>query len=229
MRNYIRFILLFLVLILVGFISISQSENAVLVKKAFEVVMGNAHTFNKMFSIRDVQVKKGNIDIEVEKTIDKEYTTFEYFFVLNSISKDYRFTLQKVFQSQLDRTNISIHFQVNSDIFTFQSELPIKTVIDTAQCTFKKNDKVIYTTADFKREIEKLYAQSKVEKINGYDDFIIYQYQKRFFNILTKKGKDFHPEKDVELIRNATMVKFQITPQDVTNSYLKYEYSPLVP
>ncbi|WP_147554163.1 hypothetical protein [Bacillus testis] len=103
-----------------------------------------------------------------------------------------------------------------------RSKLSNKQLIYSNESSLSKNQKVIYTSNEFKKQHKKIATLFKREKINGYDDYEIFIYGRNFFNTMTKNGRYYNPKIDNQLVINAVTKKFGITVDDYAQLQKKY-------
>ncbi|WP_154663173.1 hypothetical protein [Bacillus massiliigorillae] len=146
-----------------------------------------------------------------------QFTTFELF------NKHLRFLLlTKESEHELYGYNVTLSASSNNHTFEYVCKLPNKYWIHGNESYLSMNENVIYTSSEFKKVKEVVIDMFPVKKINGYNDYEIFEYSRRFFTAMTKGGKYYNPKTDNSLIVDAVMDKFRITAADFSSVYQKY-------
>ncbi|MGM9922978.1 MAG: hypothetical protein ACI35R_01870 [Bacillus sp. (in: firmicutes)] len=126
--------------------------------------------------------------------------------------------------TNLHGKDIVISATSNGHSFEYTSTLATENLIYSAKSRLTLDQKVIYTSAEFKNFLNDITAYENIEKVNGYDDIEIFNYGRKFFHTLTGGGRHFNPDVDNQLIINAVIDKFGITGKQYRKIYLKYYF-----
>ncbi|WP_042351295.1 hypothetical protein [Bacillus massiliigorillae] len=222
--------LLILVLLAISLIAALELLNSYKTHKEMKILQQESHQIltesnkNLPFSNLKTNMKNNtiNIDLDIDTSFDNlqpisQFAYFEYF------SKKLRFELlHNEYKNDLYKFDIMVTAHSNNKAFQYNNTLPNKQMIYKVTSYLSINQKVIYTSSEFKKDYDILLAQIPKEKVNGHDDIDIYLYGENFFNLLTKYGKYFNQKRDKDTIVNAVMEEFDITKEEYYRIYNKY-------
>lgn len=169
------------------------------------------------------------ITLDINKKIS-DINTIEQFMNFKIFTKRIRFILKnhpKKDGDVLSKKEIIITGNTNGNSFKYTSNLINKELIHIPESYLSINEKIVLSSSEFNRVINKYSTDSYIEKVNGYDDIAIHRYARRLFKIMTKNGKYYNPNTDDQAIVSAVCEKFNITIDQYNKIDNKYYLLPI--
>ncbi len=198
-----------------------ERQNAESLTKATNVVIEYSpskrlfHSVESQYDLNKMVVKIQLTDEYNQMDVAAQFAVLEYF------NRQIRYILRNTtFNNSIYDLNLEIIGQVDSNIYHLTNVVPENQSFLQAYSRFFKNGEMVYTTSQLQNAIS-LYRDE--DSFNQKHKEIL-QYSYRFFNMITKNGRYYEPERDNEVISDMIARKFDITSEEYSQLYLDYYF-----